>query len=811
MVPFSFGQARLIGDRLDDRRASNAYIRAVLPIRCDESTFQQALQDLVDRHEILRTLFSGTPSGWRTRVLDSSRAVPRLERATATEAELAATTSAALAPRFALDVEPPIRAHLLDMESGAQIVLLVVHPVAVDSWSVRPLIGDLFAACEARLRHAAPVWSPLPYSTQACTPLQCTLDDRIHSESLMSRRLSWWSDVLAPPSTPLDLPAALRQLSFWLMAIDRPILPRGVWSEASNQPATVSSRIGSALHEQLIGMAAASRSSLLMVLHAGVAAALTGLGAGTDMLVGTVVSGRGDHAMAPLVGLFENALLLRTDTSGDPSFADLLHRLRDTHVQALACQVPIGLVIERVSQTLPLQVMLALEPGPELSAWWPAATTTVKAGGSFRGTFRLLVRFTERRSADGRPAGLDCDAEFAQELFGPDLAHAMLAQIIGVLAAAASDSRQTIGQLIESSYRHASLESEHTAPEAAVVPPAGGETTPAATRLTRPRDVLQDRLADLWERLLGVRPIGIQDDFFERGGSTQLATLMLTAIESLCRATLPSSAFRDRLTIEQLAEALVMQVPAAPVLEIQPGDPAVKTPLFFLHGDLGGGGFYVRELARGLGVDQPLYVLQQHGLHGEDVPPSIEAMADDQLSRLRACRPHGPYCLGGHCNGATIAFEMAQRLIEADEDVVALLLIEPPLGAYRGTTAPPPLLRLSPEHMRSPRSRGPWLFSQYLSRVRQYQLRPYRGHVAIFWARHGNPARPDPGLVFGSLAEKVDVRVVPGTHISALGRHVASLAAEIKAYLDGCRAAGDAEQGRQATIDERPRSTRQST
>ena len=85
-----------------------------------------------------------------------------------------------------------------------------------------------------------------------------------------------------------------------------------------------------------------------------------------------------------------------------------------------------------------------------------------------------------------------------------------------------------------------------------------------------------------------------------------------------------------------------------------------KTPVFFFHGDYYGGGFFCKTLASAIGADRPFYALHPHGLQGDDVPLTIEAMAADRAKLIREIQPHGPYILGGYCNGSLTAYHAAR-------------------------------------------------------------------------------------------------------------------------------------------------------
>jgi amino acid adenylation domain-containing protein len=218
------------------------------------------------------------------------------------------------------------------------------------------------------------------------------------------------------------------------------------------------------------------------------------------------------------------------------------------------------------------------------------------------------------------------------------------------------------------------------------LPPPPARAGRRVTAGAPPRDAIEYTLVAIWEDLLEVRPVGILDDFFDLGGHSLLAARMAEAVERVSGRAVPLTTLFEAPTIERLANVLRGD-------ECRPGPPLValntagtRPPLFFLHGDIAGGGFYSRALARALGPDQPVYVVHPHGLGGDPVPASIEAMAEDRLPALRAARPRGPYVLGGYCAGALVALEMARRLAAGGAAVPAVVLLD--------SLAPPRALRL---------------------------------------------------------------------------------------------------------------------
>jgi hypothetical protein len=191
-----------------------------------------------------------------------------------------------------------------------------------------------------------------------------------------------------------------------------------------------------------------------------------------------------------------------------------------------------------------------------------------------------------------------------------------------------------------------------------------------------PRSLVQLRLCELWEELLGVAPIGIHDDFFDLGGDSLLAVVMIDRIEEIFGHGIAVAGLLSEgdVTIERFAALAVADSPdlKAPVVPIRKG--GGRPPLFFLHGDYLSGGIYCRELVRHLNRDQPFLALSPIGFDGRPIPSSYEAMAEQHLQTIRDIQPHGPYILGGECNGGLVAYEIA-RLLEAQGEQVRLLMM----------------------------------------------------------------------------------------------------------------------------------------
>jgi amino acid adenylation domain-containing protein len=436
VVPLSFAQWRLwFLHRFDEASPTNNVSAAWrLSGTVHREALEAALGDVVLRHEVLRTVFPEVDGEPSQLVLGAEAAWPELTVVKTDAAGLAGAVEEAAGYRFDLSAEAPVRAWLF--ETGDDRVLLVLmHHIASDGWSLRPLARDLAAAYAARCAGEAPGWAPFPVQYADYAILQRELlRDEDDPGSVISEQISFWKTELQ------DLPEEL------VLPTDRvrPVV-------ASHRGGVVPVRLGADLHAALLAVARECRATLFMVLHAAVAALLTRMGAGTDIPIGSVVSGRGDEALDGLVGFFVNTLVLRVDTSGNPSFRELLARVRERDLAAYAHQdLPFEQLVaihnppRSLARNPLFQVMLAFQEeqegwrGPGLEAD-PMPVDLPKA------EFDLTFALGEVISAGGSPAGIDGVMDYASDLFDQGTAEAIVGQLTQLLAAVAADLDMRIG------------------------------------------------------------------------------------------------------------------------------------------------------------------------------------------------------------------------------------------------------------------------------------------------------------------------------------------------------------------------------
>ncbi|MFE2945204.1 amino acid adenylation domain-containing protein [Streptomyces sp. NPDC059255] len=389
----------------------------------DRTALSGALEDLVGRHESLRTVFAEDADGPYQRVLPAESARPALV--------VSAAEGTAVQPDaspFDLEHGLPLRAELFVYGAEDHLLVLTLHHIAADGWSMAPLMRDLSDAYTARRGGTAPAWGPLPvqYADYALWQRELLGDPR-DAGSLARRRLSHWSGALGGLAHEVTFPS------------DRPRPAR-----PSGAGASVPVRIGPAAHRALAELAGADGASAFIVLHTALAALMTRLGAGEDIAIGTPVAGRTDESVGDLVGFFVNTLVLRADTSGDPTFRELVHRVRDADLTAYAHQeLPFERIVEELAPARTLsrhplfQVMLSLNNTPPPRATLADLTVrhepSVGRGGS---KFDLTWDLREHHDGAGAPAGISGELEYSEELFDRRTAERFAEHFVRLLTAA---------------------------------------------------------------------------------------------------------------------------------------------------------------------------------------------------------------------------------------------------------------------------------------------------------------------------------------------------------------------------------------
>ena len=393
----------------------------------DAAALEAAIADVEARHESLRTIFPDDGGEPFQQVLPPADARPPLVREEVTEPALAARLAVAAETGIDLGREIPLKVWLFQIDPQRHVLLLLLHHIAGDGWSEGPLMRDLMRAYAARRRGEAPAFAELPVQYADYTLWQRgLLGEEDDPDSPLANQLGFWRAALAGAPEELSLP------------VDRPRPP-----VASYRGATVPVRLDANLHRRLLELARAGGASLFMILQAGLAALLARLGAGEDIPIGSPIAGRGEHALEDLVGFFVNTLVLRTDVSGDPSFRELVARVRAFGLEAYAHQdVPFERVVEALKPARSLarhplfQVMLVLQNTPRAEPPPSGLTAVPEPLMLHVAKFDLTIDLLERRDPAGEPLGIEGILEYSGDLFEEGTASAIGARFVRLMEAA---------------------------------------------------------------------------------------------------------------------------------------------------------------------------------------------------------------------------------------------------------------------------------------------------------------------------------------------------------------------------------------
>ncbi|WP_107656874.1 non-ribosomal peptide synthetase [Nocardia suismassiliense] len=438
VVPLSFAQRRLwFIHRLEGPSATSNMALAVRLHGVDVAALTAAIGDVVTRHESLRTVFvdaDGVPS---QRVLDvDSVEVPVTvtDMRAADPAETDAAVTSAVRYGFDLSSEIPLRATVFRRTDDAAVLVLLIHHIAGDGWSLTPLLRDLSEAYATRRDHQAPRWRPLPVQYADYTLWQRELlGSSTDPDSVLSQQFEYWRRELE------GLPEQLR------LPTDRP-RPR----VASYRGDMVHFQIEPEIRAAVERLAAREGATVSMVLQSALAVLLFKLGAGEDIPIGAPIAGRTDEALAELVGFFVNTWVLRAAVVPDASFTEILGVVREKALAGYENQdVPFELLVEllnpaRSAAHHPLfQVTLAFQnntlPALELSGVriepYPAGTATAR--------FDLFFNIAEAPAGDPWSGFV----EYATELFDRSTVEAMAARLVRLLRQVGSDPEVPVGAI----------------------------------------------------------------------------------------------------------------------------------------------------------------------------------------------------------------------------------------------------------------------------------------------------------------------------------------------------------------------------
>jgi amino acid adenylation domain-containing protein len=473
-APLSSGQARLwfLHRLAPDSRAYTIAQARRLEHADDPAAIAAALAEVVRRHEALRTRFP-TRNGQPVQVIGEPFA-PQLPTVdVATDAELPAALTLAAREPFDLERGPLVRAALFRVPTGATTLLVTVHHIVADGWSMAIVWRELAALLAAR-RAGQPCRLPLPAVQYA----DYAVWEQERRDAVVERDREFWRGELR------GCPGV------WSLPLDRE-RPR----VASERGARCEVDLEAGLTAQLRALARDEGCTLYMTLLAGLAVVLWRATGQSDLVVGCPTAGRGRRETEGTVGFFVNTLALRVDVSGEPSFRELMRRVRDLTLRAAAHgDAPFELLVENLAPERDLgrnplfQVMLALFHAPPADGLGARVDVDVRAA-------KLDLAFM---LVDEGEQGVHGRLEYATDLFERDTATRLARRFEAVLRGAVVEPASAIGDLVQVDEAERRLVVETWNATARAYPPATIDGLFARQALREPAAVALEGGGERW-------------------------------------------------------------------------------------------------------------------------------------------------------------------------------------------------------------------------------------------------------------------------------------------------------------------------
>ncbi|QDK77161.1 amino acid adenylation domain-containing protein [Spirosoma sp. KCTC 42546] len=614
---------------------------------------QQSLNQLIDRHQILRTTF-GHFNGEAFQKIEPAFLIDipvsfLVEPTNLAQNETIATWLREVGYQsFDLEKGPLIRVNVAKLGDQSWMVLLNFHHLIFDGLSTQVLAKELSLLYTAKLQDQPVSLPPLPIQYADYARWQT---EHFLPETLTHQR-AYWRNQLAGVAPLLKLP------------IDKPrpaiesfkgadycfVVPKSHWQPLRHD----FQEAGTTLFLRIL------------TVYAVWLRQITGT---QDIVIGIPVAGRTQPELDGLIGFFVNTLVLRIDISADLSFRQLLRNVRQLALDAYTHQtLPFEQIVEEVSPVRsraysPLvQVLFDLQE--DTSNFWRLNELEIEQVPFQQHRAKFDLSLSCQETADG----LMGTFTYRTDLFTEQAVSTLADQFIQTLEQLLSQPDQGFGQLFGSQ------------PVPPLTPPAPIEITHPVEQVRHTPSLNQSvvrLLKTIWCELLDLPTVGLDDDFFTLGGHSLLALQLTAAIQRQTTHSLPISSIFAHPTLRQLT--LYLQTSQSDVA--WQSLVGVKTPgdgnaLYLIH-PISGDVNYVYQLAPYLPEKQALYGLRAVGLDGVTQPlESIEAMAAYYIQLILQKQPNGPYAIGGFSLGGIIAFEMARQLQEMGKEIHLLALID---------------------------------------------------------------------------------------------------------------------------------------
>ncbi|PXW35062.1 UNVERIFIED_CONTAM: amino acid adenylation domain-containing protein [Williamsia faeni] len=437
VIPLALAQQRMwLSNRIEpDSAKYNMPLALRLRGPLDLAALRAAVADVIERHEVLRTIYPDVEGVPRQQVMAGHEHGVSVGMENIEEDRVWDSVVEFVTRPFDVTSSVPLRLNLFRLPDGDHVLAVVVHHIAADGFSLRQLGGDMMAAYAARTDGASPQWDPLPVQYADYALWQRDYAGSITDEgSVASAQLAFWKRELEGIPAELDLPR------------DR------------ERPATPS-RVGASVHFSLDADAAdrladtAQRLGVtrFMIIHSALSVVLSRLSGCADVVIGTAHAGRGAAELDSLVGMLVNTVALRLQLKESEPFTDLLKHAREVSLQAFSMtDVPFESVVDAVSphrdaSMHPIfQTMLSFQNFDSVQLALSGLTITEMENPFDPADFDLMLTVDDSR-ADGEDLAMKLT--YSVDLFDHDTVDTFSAHFTSILTAAVQDPDVRVGDL----------------------------------------------------------------------------------------------------------------------------------------------------------------------------------------------------------------------------------------------------------------------------------------------------------------------------------------------------------------------------
>ncbi|MFD4470062.1 non-ribosomal peptide synthase/polyketide synthase [Rhodococcus sp. NPDC058505] len=431
-IPLSLAQQRMwvLNRMMPDSAAYNIPAAIRLSGLLDVPALASAMRDVVERHEVLRTVYPDGTDGPVQVVRPADAVRPDLTPARVAERDLPALLLETVSLGFDVTTQVPIRARLFELSATEHVLVVVVHHISGDGFSMGPLTRDVMMAYSSRVEGREPGWAPLAVQYADYSLWQrAVLGSEDDPESPLARQVDYWVNELAGVPEQLELPTDHR----------RP-------ARQSMRGGSYDFTIDAELTDRLNAIARDHHATLFMVVHSAFAVLLAKMSGSTDITVGTPVAGRGERVLDDLIGMFVNTVVLRTEVGSGSTFTDLLAQARRKDLAAFDhADVPFERLVdvtgrERSTAYSPLfQVMFAFQNMTARSLQLPGLEVSALDSGFDQAKFDLQLTGQETFDDRGAPAEIRMQFTYATDLFLPETIALFAGRLTRILDAVSAD------------------------------------------------------------------------------------------------------------------------------------------------------------------------------------------------------------------------------------------------------------------------------------------------------------------------------------------------------------------------------------